>query len=112
MSRSILPEPASPGRSRKIRVVGVADRLDALALCDLHRVTPGVSTVLLIAEAGRRVGGRGARSPPRWWSTCASIAERPRVRPTPGSARRAGECAPDRRGGPAEARPPDAALRI
>ena len=33
-------------------VVDVAERLDALALCDLYRVTPGVFTVVLIGREG------------------------------------------------------------
>jgi hypothetical protein len=32
--------------------VDVAERLDALALCDLYRVTPGVFTVILIGRDG------------------------------------------------------------
>ena len=37
---------------RDVLVVDVAERLDALALCDLYRVTPGVFTVILIGRDG------------------------------------------------------------
>ena len=37
---------------RDVIVVDVADRLDALALCDLYRVAPGAFTVILIGRAG------------------------------------------------------------
>jgi hypothetical protein len=37
---------------RDVIVVDVADRLDALALCDLYRVAPGGFTVIVIGRAG------------------------------------------------------------
>ena len=37
---------------RDVIVVDVAERLDALALCDLYRVAPGSFTVILIGRAG------------------------------------------------------------
>ena len=37
---------------RDVLAVDVAERLDALALCDLYRVTPGVFTVILIGRDG------------------------------------------------------------
>jgi hypothetical protein len=37
---------------RDVLVVDVADRLDALALCDLYDVSPGTFTVLLIGRDG------------------------------------------------------------
>ena len=37
---------------RDVIVVDVAERLDALALCDLYRVAPGGFTVILIGRAG------------------------------------------------------------
>src|SRR4051794_26389184 len=37
---------------RDVLVVDVAERLDALALCDLYRVPPGSFTVVLIGRAG------------------------------------------------------------
>jgi uncharacterized protein DUF4174 len=37
---------------RDVIVVDVAERLDALALCDLYRVAPGSFTVVLIGRAG------------------------------------------------------------
>jgi hypothetical protein len=37
---------------RDVIVVDVAERLDALALCDLYRVPPGSFTVLLIGRGG------------------------------------------------------------
>ena len=37
---------------REVIVVDVAERLDALALCDLYRVSPGSFTVILIGRAG------------------------------------------------------------
>jgi Domain of unknown function (DUF4174) len=37
---------------RDVIVVDVAERLDALALCDLYRVGPGSFTVILIGRAG------------------------------------------------------------
>ena len=37
---------------RDVLAVDVAERLDALALCHLYRVTPGVFTVILIGRDG------------------------------------------------------------
>ena len=37
---------------RDVLVVDVAERLDALALCDLYRVVPGVFAVVLIGRGG------------------------------------------------------------
>jgi Domain of unknown function (DUF4174) len=37
---------------RDVIVVDVAERLDALALCDLYRVAPGAFTVILIGRDG------------------------------------------------------------
>jgi hypothetical protein len=37
---------------RDVIVVDVAERLDALALCDLYRVAPGAFTVVLIGRSG------------------------------------------------------------
>jgi hypothetical protein len=37
---------------RDVIVVDVAERLDALALCDLYRVAPGAFTVILIGREG------------------------------------------------------------
>jgi len=37
---------------RDVIVVDVAERLDALALCDLYGVLPGTFTVILIGRAG------------------------------------------------------------
>ena len=37
---------------RDVLVVDVAERLDALALCDLYRVVPGVFTVIVIGRGG------------------------------------------------------------
>jgi hypothetical protein len=37
---------------RDVIVVDVAERLDALALCDLYRVSPGSFTVILIGRTG------------------------------------------------------------
>ena len=37
---------------RDVIVVDVADRLDALALCDLYGVPPGTFAVILIGRAG------------------------------------------------------------
>jgi Domain of unknown function (DUF4174) len=43
---------SSAAARRDVIVVDVAERLDALALCDLYRVGPGSFTVLLIGRAG------------------------------------------------------------
>ena len=40
---------------RDVVVVDVAERLDALALCDLYRVEPGTFAVLLIGRDGTEV---------------------------------------------------------
>jgi hypothetical protein len=42
----------SAAARRDVIVVDVAERLDALALCDLYRVAPGGFTVILIGRAG------------------------------------------------------------
>jgi hypothetical protein len=43
---------SSAAARRDVIVVDVAERLDALALCDLYRVPPGSFTVLLIGRGG------------------------------------------------------------
>jgi Domain of unknown function (DUF4174) len=40
---------------RDVIVVDVADRLDALALCDLYRVAPGTFAVILIGRSGGEI---------------------------------------------------------
>jgi hypothetical protein len=40
---------------RDVIVVDVADRLDALALCDLFRIAPGSFTVVLIGRTGEEL---------------------------------------------------------
>jgi hypothetical protein len=46
---------ASAAARRDVLVVDVADRLDALALCDLYRVPPGSFAVVLIGRDGAEV---------------------------------------------------------
>jgi hypothetical protein len=43
---------AAAAARRELIVVDVAERLDALALCDLYRVSPGTFTVVLIGRDG------------------------------------------------------------
>ena len=43
---------AAAAARRDVIVVDVAERLDALALCDLYRVAPGGFAVVLIGRAG------------------------------------------------------------
>jgi hypothetical protein len=46
---------SSAAARRDVIVVDVADRLDALALCDLYRVPPGSFAVVLIGRDGAEV---------------------------------------------------------
>jgi hypothetical protein len=46
---------SSAAARRDVIVVDVAERLDALALCDLYRVPPGSFTVVLIGRDGGEV---------------------------------------------------------
>lgn len=43
---------AAAASRRDVIVVDVADRLDALALCDLYEVSPGAFAVVLIGRDG------------------------------------------------------------
>jgi hypothetical protein len=43
---------AAAAARRDVIVVDVAERLDALALCDLYRVPPGSFAVIVIGRAG------------------------------------------------------------
>ena len=46
---------SSAAARRDVIVVDVAERLDALALCDLYRVPPGSFAVVLIGRDGTEV---------------------------------------------------------
>jgi hypothetical protein len=46
---------AAAAQRRDVIVVDVAERLDALALCDLYRVPPGSFAVVLIGRDGAEV---------------------------------------------------------